>query len=484
MAATRSSQGSAKSSQASTKSTPQNSASKAGAKRKSVHGNDTTSPAPRKRGRPSKKDKEQKTLEETMNDKADENGETKEDQEDETMKDVESLEDDGVVTDQIDGKSHGNDDSRKENGENEVEKSTKDNENKTVDPAAENETSTSDNKISDGPATNGTVNSEKNAFDEVKADTDDVKKTAHEEQDTKIKENSTNNESIMEDSAREATIPSSILEKGIIYFFFRSRVNITEPQGIEDIARSYLVLRPLPLGTKLGNGPLQDLGNARLIALPKKMLPKSGQDRFLTFVDNAKSSIKDLRDQFAGNEYATKTQGTSNTQPATPFAEGVYAITSTGRESHIAYYLTMPSPDKLGDIQHELGLAEKGSFIASVKNPKAPGPANASINDPAEYPTKIQNKFGNLRWSPLEPEMLDYTHTQMLLIGEDRGDLEKSVKEMGEDKKDDEKVSPEEEMNQLEKEDHDRVKHLKEDDPVFADLGLSSKEYPHLKTTW
>jgi hypothetical protein len=32
--------------------------------------------------------------------------------------------------------------------------------------------------------------------------------------------------------------------------------------------------------------------------------------------------------------------------------------------------------------------------------------------------------------------------------------------------------------------DHDRVDSLKEDDPVFADLGMSSKEYPKMQTTW
>lgn len=103
---------------------------------------------------------------------------------------------------------------------------------------------------------------------------------------------------------------SSILEKGIIYFFFRGRVNIDEPQGVEDIARSYIILRPLPLGTKLGEGPLEDAGNARLLALPKKVLPKSKRDRVLAFVEKHGISIKDLKDNFiAGNEYATKTAG-------------------------------------------------------------------------------------------------------------------------------------------------------------------------------
>lgn len=79
--------------------------------------------------------------------------------------------------------------------------------------------------------------------------------------------------------------------------------------GVEDIARSYIVLRPLPLGAAIGSGPLEDTGNARLLALPKKVLPKSGRDKFLVFVEKASSSVKDLREQFSGNEYATQTVG-------------------------------------------------------------------------------------------------------------------------------------------------------------------------------
>ena len=86
-------------------------------------------------------------------------------------------------------------------------------------------------------------------------------------------------------------MPSTILEKGIIYFFFRARVGIDEPQGVKDIARSYLVLRPLPLSAKLGEGPLEETHQNRLLALPKKVLPVSHQDRFmLVFLSRCKNS--------------------------------------------------------------------------------------------------------------------------------------------------------------------------------------------------
>lgn len=144
-----------------------------------------------------------------------------------------------------------------------------------------------------------------------------------------------------------------------------------------------------------------------------------------------------------------KPRRTSNQPAATPFAEGVYALTSTGRESHLAYSITYP---EIGEVQKELGLNSKGSYVLSVKNPNAPGPANATIGNPAKYPESIQKKFRNLRWSPLEPEMLNYEGAQFLIIGEGMGNMGRAVEEQSKDKKDDEKEKPEEEMEKLEDE--------------------------------
>lgn len=64
------------------------------------------------------------------------------------------------------------------------------------------------------------------------------------------------------------------------------------------------------------------------------------------------------------------------------------------------------------------------------------------------------------------------------------GDTGNAMQEMNKDKKDESKEKPEEELEQLEEEDHDRVQGLREDDPVFADLGLSAKEFVKVKSTW
>jgi len=189
----------------------------------------------------------------------------------------------------------------------------------------------------------------------------------------------------VESTEREDETPASILEKGIIYFFFRGRVGIDDPSDVNDIARSYMVLRPLPHGAKLGEGEIGDAGNCRLLALPKKVLPVSGKDRFMVFVENTKMSFKGLRDTFlSASDYETKTAGTRHTPAATPVGEGVYAVTTTGRESHLAYILTIPA--ELSEVQQDIGLRERGSFITSTKNPKYPGPANASLPKGPDFP--------------------------------------------------------------------------------------------------
>ena len=213
---------------------------------------------------------------------------------------------------------------------------------------------------------------------------DSTGKVELEEVDAKGQSTNSEGDAVEKSSEREESTPSSILEKGIIYFFFRGRVGINEPSDVGDIARSYLVLRPLPHGAKLGDGPIGDAGNNRLLALPKKVLPVSPRDRFMIFVEKANSSMDDIRTSIASSDYVTQTAGARHTPAATPIGEGVYAITTTGRESHLAYILTIPS--ELSEVQRDVGLRERGSFVTSVKNPQYAGPANTNLPQGPNFP--------------------------------------------------------------------------------------------------
>jgi hypothetical protein len=250
---------------------------------------------------------------------------------------------------------------------------------------------------------------------------------------------------------------------------------------VSDLQRSFMVLRPLPSGGKITNGVVQDVGNNRVIAVPKKVWPKSGQDKFMSFVEKAGATMDQLKDEFfQGSTYSTKTTGTRHTPPITPIGEGVYAMTSTGSgrtTTHLSYMLTIPQ--ELGDLQKDVGLAEKGSFVLSSKNPKASQPSNAALPQGPEWPQEIQEEFGSLGWLPTKPAHLDYANAQFLLIGESF-----NAEGIEKDAKDDKKETPEEELEKLEHEDELRIEHIKGDDTIFADLGISAKDYPSVKTTW
>jgi hypothetical protein len=190
--------------------------------------------------------------------------------------------------------------------------------------------------------------------------------------------------------------------------------------------------------------------------VPKKVLPGSGKDRFLSFLEKTNVSFSDLKDSFGPSDYETKTVGTRHIPAMTPVGEAVYAITTTGRESHLAYILTIP--EQISEVQKDIGLKERGSFIISTKNPQTPSPAQFSIGKNPDFPANIQDEFRGLRWMPTQPKHLDYANTQILLIGESSG-LDKATEVQPEDEKQN-MDTPLEEMEKLEGEDEIRVRHL------------------------
>ena len=95
-------------------------------------------------------------------------------------------------------------------------------------------------------------------------------------------QNSHDSKSAIRTSARDDSMPDSVLEKGLIYFFFRGRVGIDEPSATDDVARSYIVLRPIPLGAAIESGHVDpECASYRVLALPKKIFPGSARDQFM-----------------------------------------------------------------------------------------------------------------------------------------------------------------------------------------------------------
>ncbi|KAB5547150.1 hypothetical protein GE09DRAFT_1130114 [Coniochaeta sp. 2T2.1] len=266
------------------------------------------------------------------------------------------------------------------------------------------------------------------------------------------------------------TTSPSILEKGTIYFFLRGRVNNPSPSSITEIARTYILLRPNTTASK-----------ARLLAVPKKTLPTTGRERWISFVEKTSLSLSDLQSSFLeGNEYETKTRGTQHTPAARPEGEGVYAIISKpgGRESHLVYLLTRPK--ELGEVHVKLGLKERGSWVVTTRNPEYPPPGGAGrLPEGPEFPEEVKKDFHSLRWAPTKPDHLDVEGAQVLLVGESSG-IEKATEPQGKGEEED----PKEELEELAEEDEKRMESLGEDDSeaIFKDLRADADALPEMQS--
>ncbi len=73
---------------------------------------------------------------------------------------------------------------------------------------------------------------------------------------------------------------------------------------------------------------------------------------------------------------------------------------------------------------------------------------------------RIIDEFHGRRWMPLQPKVLSFEKSQILLIGNADEGLEKATAQQPEDEKQD-KDAPLEEMEKLEHEDELRIQHLK-----------------------
>ncbi|CRG88189.1 hypothetical protein PISL3812_05216 [Talaromyces islandicus] len=331
------------------------------------------------------------------------------------------------------------------------------------------------------PVTGGAVKEEEESKQPV-PDQESKKSPVREEDQEEKQKAKTIGTPIRESAWRGNMVPSTILEKGIIYFFFRPRVNVEDPHSMNEVARSFFVLRPTPKSAQIQTGPLGGVDNCRLMMLPKKKFPSSGRERDMGFVEKANVSLKTLQETFiAKSSYETTTRGERTTPEARPYAEGVYAIIKEGRSSHLAYMLTVP--DKLGDIQTDFGLYGRGSFVVQSKNPKYPGPESARLPKGPEFPAEVMAKFRDLRWVPTEPELLDYPNSQFLMIGEAQDNLGKAGEALPGAEKET-KERPADELGKLEGENEERVDALAGDHTIFDNLGLDAKKYGELPKVW
>lgn len=200
-------------------------------------------------------------------------------------------------------------------------------------------------------------------------------------------------------------------EKGDIFFFYRPKIDVKDDISSEnDIENFYLVLSPK--GDK----------HVRLIIIGREQLPSlSGNEKFWGFVSKSSTSKKQIREVLESTTYETKTRGERERAAARPCGEGVYRVLTHEDHTHLVFALELPKdPDR---VQNALNIKEVGNYILSVKNPEKGQPVNAGLSEDqkADFPKKLQEKFQDRRFIPVEPaDFLNYDYAELMFIGVDK----------------------------------------------------------------
>jgi hypothetical protein len=218
---------------------------------------------------------------------------------------------------------------------------------------------------------------------------------------------------------KTANDKSKIIEQGDIFFFYRSKVDTEEVEGLKDVQRFYMITVP------------ENNTKYRLFLIGQKQLPEIVEGKSTSEEKNwalntlTTSDPKDIEKEFMTAEYITKTRGKRRLAAAVPAGEGKYAIAKHDNHTELAYVLELPEIP--GPTQREFEIKKEASYIVSVKNPDIKVPGFAAFEKP-DYPKTLNDKFGDKRWINVEePNFLNYENTQLLLIGAKKKNVEEEL---------------------------------------------------------
>lgn len=208
------------------------------------------------------------------------------------------------------------------------------------------------------------------------------------------------------DDRASAHPDAEVVESGDVFFFYRPKVETEDPDGLGDVQRFHMVLRP------------EKGAPARLITIGRKHLPEVEEhERVWGFVEKAAKNAQELRRELDERHYATRTRGTRNQPAARPAGEGVYALVRDGRALYLAYELELP--ERPGPVQKALNIPPRASFALSIKNPERGSPSRAGLGPEREahYRKDLQKEFRGRRFATEDPHLLDVEGAEFVLVG-------------------------------------------------------------------
>ena len=193
----------------------------------------------------------------------------------------------------------------------------------------------------------------------------------------------------------------NILQRGNVYFFYRSKI---EKNGVQ---RFFLVLRP------------EKQESYHLLIIGKKRLPVKKEKSYFAFLEAIKESKNDLLQTLGEKHYSTKTRGERTLPFCYCLGEGKYLLLAHGNHTHFIYQLVHPTQIKKS--QEEFHIQKEDDYLISVKNPQIGVELRGIGLDKRQkvnYPTNLQEKFSSgYHFVPLNPaDFLNYEGAELLLI--------------------------------------------------------------------
>ncbi|SPO20063.1 uncharacterized protein UTRI_00457_B [Ustilago trichophora] len=318
-------------------------------------------------------------------------------------------------------------------------------------------------------------------------------------------------------------VPWHVSEKGLVYFFYRPKVQSadkaesTSTESLDDVQNTFMLLVPRASesDTAPANGADDKKASAkeeqddkrkppnptayRLVSLGKKRMPspevalKSGQEpggiggrhseAIWAQVADIGADLNTIAEGMGEEHYSTKTRGDRIKPAARPAGRGHYALSikrtdpPSSREVRLTYHLSHPSSKDFGQVQEELGLHPSSSVLMQMRNPTlAPtGPGAPAAGLPKEKRAiltkeELQDNFGgdvnkkdNRYARPEEPSLLDRQGVELLLIKREQQE-EDGLKGLGDEQS--------EALAKLAEQDGENLS----DEAILEELKLSTKD--------
>jgi hypothetical protein len=210
-----------------------------------------------------------------------------------------------------------------------------------------------------------------------------------------------------------------VLESGKVYFFFRAEVE-EAAEKLEEAQRMFVVLVP------------DEPPRYRLLVIRRRSFSQDSEiDRTSGFVDTVSGEPKRVEVRLAPEAHQRKISGESHLPALRPIGEGVYRIIRHDDHTHFAYVLELPKAS--GGAQASFTLENQANYIISMKNPQQRSGFATDLQQPADLPKRLQEKFGDRRFCEADPpDFLNHAGLEFVLIAAGERTLaDRDIEELG-----------------------------------------------------